>query len=282
MSPYSLLARGEMKMAGALPLPLAVLLAGLFFAGSTQASVPLGTGNGSLLGGDLTDPEDKVVDTGNYGGDKPQDELKPPNATWLTMKSAPNNPPGSLPHQRHPYQSWQGAPACAIFFSWIVLTLSAADSKKEEKKNEGAKPEEKKTPDNLELDLHEQTILDLVNGERAKRNAPQLQPNPQLFAAARAYARFLADKDKLSHTLDGKSHSQRAGEAGYKCGVGENIVSWSRGPANIAFEHWMGSENHRKNLQDPKWQVTGIGIARNPKSHMIYYVQMFGDERPRK
>ncbi len=79
----------------------------------------LGTGNSSLLGGDLTDPNDTVKekDKVNYGEDKSENDLKPLNGNWLRMKSAPNNPPGTAPHQRHPYQSWQGAPACAIFLN---------------------------------------------------------------------------------------------------------------------------------------------------------------------
>jgi len=36
----------------------------LSFAVPASAHVPLGTGNASLIGGDLTDPEDDVVDRG--------------------------------------------------------------------------------------------------------------------------------------------------------------------------------------------------------------------------
>jgi hypothetical protein len=83
----------------------------------TEASHPLGTGNASLLGGDLTDPEDKVVDTANYGPGESEEKLRPPNATWVAMKSAPVSPPGTPPHQMHAYQSWQNTPACAIFLN---------------------------------------------------------------------------------------------------------------------------------------------------------------------
>jgi hypothetical protein len=90
----------------------------LHITGTAFPSCSLGAGNESLLGGDLTDPEDKIVPSDrDMGADLPEEELKPPNATWLKMRCAPANGPGLPPHQRHPYQSWQGAPACAIFLN---------------------------------------------------------------------------------------------------------------------------------------------------------------------
>jgi hypothetical protein len=96
---------------------LLVLFGTLSCPSLARAEVRLGTGNASLLGGDITDPEDKVVDTGNYGPGEPAEKLRPPNATWVTMKSAPVSPPGTPPHQIHAYQSWQNTPACAIFLN---------------------------------------------------------------------------------------------------------------------------------------------------------------------
>jgi len=49
--------------------------------------------------------------------DLPEAVLLPVGSTWLKMKCAPANGPELLPHQRHPYQSWQGSPACAIFMN---------------------------------------------------------------------------------------------------------------------------------------------------------------------
>jgi len=40
-----------------------------------SAAVKLGTGNASLIGGDLTDPEDDVVDRGSYDADKSEADL---------------------------------------------------------------------------------------------------------------------------------------------------------------------------------------------------------------
>ena len=93
------------------------LLALVSLSSSVAATVILGKGNSSLLGGDLSDPEDTVVDVGSYGMVKTADEMKPPKAPWRAVVLSPTSPPGTAPHQIHAYQSWQDSPACAIFLN---------------------------------------------------------------------------------------------------------------------------------------------------------------------
>ncbi|MCY2930597.1 MAG: hypothetical protein NTV86_14080 [Planctomycetota bacterium] len=93
------------------------LMGVLSFAAPASAHVPLGTGNASLLGGDLTDPEDDIVDRASYGPDQTEAQLRPEKANWVSMKCFPANPPGTPAHQRHAYQSWVEAPACGIFLN---------------------------------------------------------------------------------------------------------------------------------------------------------------------
>ena len=87
------------------------------FSLPAAAHMPLGTGNASLLGGDLTDPEDDVVDRGSYGADQTEAQLRPEKGNWKTMKCFPASPPGTPAHQRHAYQSWVEQPACALFLN---------------------------------------------------------------------------------------------------------------------------------------------------------------------
>ena len=99
-------------------VPLVALIGVLGFVSPVPGYVSMGKGAGSLLGGDLTDPEDKVLPSDkNIGMDLSEEVLMPKNATWVKMTCWPANPPGTIPHQRHPYQSWQGSPACAIFLN---------------------------------------------------------------------------------------------------------------------------------------------------------------------
>lgn len=102
-----------MKKVGFVAVVPLVLLGMLSFTQSANASVRTGTGNASLLGGDLTDPEDAIKEKEpvSYAHDRPENERRPLKANWLRMKSAPNSPPGTPAHQRHSYQSWQDSPA---------------------------------------------------------------------------------------------------------------------------------------------------------------------------
>ena len=81
------------------------------------SALSLGFGSAGLLGGDMTDPEDDLVGKGGYANDLPEDQLRPEKANWVDMKCSPANPPGTPAHQRHPYQSWQDSPACAVFLN---------------------------------------------------------------------------------------------------------------------------------------------------------------------
>ncbi len=87
----------------------------LFVSNPAHAFVSLGSGDASLLGGPLTDPEDNLEPNENCGAGT-EEQLKPKNATWVKMTCAPANGPGEIGHQQHPYQSWVGCPASAIFW----------------------------------------------------------------------------------------------------------------------------------------------------------------------
>ncbi|MCY2928908.1 MAG: hypothetical protein NTV86_05330 [Planctomycetota bacterium] len=102
------------KTAAAL-LALTILLC---FSAPAGAFTSLGKGNSALLGGDLTDPEDKLAPPDkDCAADLPEADLIPKNATWVKMTCWPANGPDRPAHQRHPYQSWQHSPACGIFMN---------------------------------------------------------------------------------------------------------------------------------------------------------------------
>ena len=84
---------------------------------SASAFESLGKGNGSLIGGDLSDPTDTVELAMNPSEGKPEAEMMPKNATWVKMTHWPSSGPYSMPHQRHAYQSWVGSPAAGIFMN---------------------------------------------------------------------------------------------------------------------------------------------------------------------
>jgi len=127
-------------------------------------------------------------------------------------------------------------------------------------------------------------IIDRANDFRRSQGRAPLAPEPRLDAAARGFAAYLANTDRMSHDADGRAPSQRAGAAGYAwCMVAENLAleGDSRGfgsaeLANKLVDGWIGSEGHRRNLLSADATQTGVAIAHSPRSDRWYAVQMFG------
>ena len=113
---------GLIALAGLMVMPFGV-----------DAAESLGRGNASLLGGDLSDPTDTVELSVDPGQGLPEAEMFPKNATWLKMTCSPASGRYAVPYQRHPYQSWVGAPAAAIFMNqpeqkkWYVSFKEGGD-----------------------------------------------------------------------------------------------------------------------------------------------------------
>jgi uncharacterized protein YkwD len=142
--------------------------------------------------------------------------------------------------------------------------------------------EDKKEVPKFAMTKDEQTLLELLNTERVKKELPPLQPNPLLFKVARAHSANMAKQEKMEHVLDGKNPGQRVLAAGYDYGkAAENIAvsEGARPPLRVIVKGWMESKIHRDNLLDDKVTETGLGIAKNDKGE-IYYTQVFA--RPRK
>jgi hypothetical protein len=82
------------------------------------AAQSLGAGNASLIGGDLTSPDGQVAPSDvDSGAGMAEEQMLPKNAGWLKLKCAPVTSPYGVPYQRHPYQSWVGAPAASILMN---------------------------------------------------------------------------------------------------------------------------------------------------------------------
>ncbi len=137
------------------------------------------------------------------------------------------------------------------------------------------------TPDIPQAEL---AIIEMTNAFRTEQKLGAVKPNPQLTAAARAYAQFLAASDMFSHTADGRQHSDRAKSSGYSyCQVSENLSlnMDSRGfetqqLARDAVEGWKKSPGHRRNLVAPYVVEIGVGVAKARGEEKYLSVQLFG------
>ena len=136
----------------------------------------------------------------------------------------------------------------------------------------------------LDLDRVEHLIFTGTNQFRTQEKRAALKTNPQLAEAAQAFAEYLADTDKFSHTADGKEPWDRTTKAGYQhCIILENIAYeynsdgfTAEALAGDCVRGWEKSPGHRKNMLDPDVQVIGVGLARSSHTGRYYAVQDFG------
>ena len=116
---------------------------------------------------------------------------------------------------------------------------------------------------------YETQILALINQARAENGLPALTLQTQLSAAAYNHSTDMACNDFMDHTgSDGSKWSARIQAQGYAASYSsENIYAGSPdfgGNAAGAFDWWMHSDIHRKNILSNKISSIGIGAAYNP------------------
>ena len=120
-----------------------------------------------------------------------------------------------------------------------------------------------------------------------------LKFNKTLNSIAMEYARYMAKRDKFSHTANGTPFS-RAKKAGYRyTAMGENIACGSDPQLNalinpkssaiefvkmLIIDEGVKDLGHRQALLNPVFKSIGIGFGHNPRSYCInYVVQDFGN-----
>jgi hypothetical protein len=140
-------------------------------------------------------------------------------------------------------------------------------------------------PVTFDIPAAEAAIVEMTNAFRRENKLSRLTENPQLAAAARAYAKKLAAGSGLSHEADGTTPATRAVKVGYTyCQIAENLAKAmdsrgfkARDYAKQALEGWRDSPGHRKNLLMPHLTEIGVAVARASARYPTYVaVQMFG------
>lgn len=125
----------------------------------------------------------------------------------------------------------------------------------------------------------EQDILDLINKERQQNGLSPLTWDKRSADVARAHSRDMGWNKFFNHRgLDGKMVNDRAdamGLADWQM-IGENIamVAGYSDPIQHVVKGWMQSPGHRKNILDPNWKETGIGIFITSEG-TYYFTQVF-------
>jgi uncharacterized protein YkwD len=126
----------------------------------------------------------------------------------------------------------------------------------------------------------QQQILQLVNAERKKVNAPPLTLNSKLNQAAQNHTNDMVAKRYFSHTSpSGSTMVSRVKAVGYSYRtIGENIAA-GKASANDTMIQWMNSAGHRKNILNPSFKELGVGYAPSKDQYRHYWTQVFGTAR---
>lgn len=106
----------------------------------------------------------------------------------------------------------------------------------------------------------EEELLELVNGERARRGLPMLRMDDRLRVAARAHSADMLIRGYFSHTsLDGRSPFDRMRSAGAEFATaGENLAFAPT--VKMVHRGLMSSPGHRANILNPQYRRVGIGV----------------------
>ncbi len=121
-------------------------------------------------------------------------------------------------------------------------------------------------------------ILSQINDLRQKNGLAPLALNAQLVASASAHSTYMATHPFVDpHREDnGSTPASRAWAAGYPGKlVGENVVGGSMATVTWAFQWWMNSPVHYRNML-AGWTEVGVGVASGPYGK--FYTTDFGTQ----
>jgi uncharacterized protein YkwD len=129
-----------------------------------------------------------------------------------------------------------------------------------------------------EIAALEQKCLDEVNRLRRAYGLSRLDLDDELLEVARAYSRRMAEERFFAHEdPDGHTVRERVERAGIRWRmVGENLA-YSNGynnPVAASLRGWMDSEPHKRNLLDPGFTQTAIGVWISSNG-TVYFTEIF-------
>lgn len=120
-----------------------------------------------------------------------------------------------------------------------------------------------------------QSILSLVNQDRAEHGLSQLDLNPTLSLAALSKAQDMIAQNYFAHVSpEGVKPWHWLSSLGYEYTyAGENLAAGFDDPYDLV-DSWMSSKEHRANILSPFYDELGLAIANSGDTTIV--VQFFG------
>ena len=118
--------------------------------------------------------------------------------------------------------------------------------------------------------------LALINESRAESGLGQLAGDPGAAAVARAHSEAMREGGFFGHTdpvAGGLRQRLRAGGVSFSAAA-ENVVQVRHGanPAGVAHAELLASVTHSDNLLDTRFELAGIGVARDGNVYWVTQV----------
>jgi hypothetical protein len=126
-------------------------------------------------------------------------------------------------------------------------------------------------------------VLQLVNADRKAKGLEALSVSATLTASAEWKSMHMAKYGYLAHDDPAppvsRTELQRLAACGYDSpDSAENLAFGSRDAASV-MKAWLGNAVHRVEIESPRWNLIGIGVAANA-SGVLYWTQDFGATSP--
>jgi len=118
----------------------------------------------------------------------------------------------------------------------------------------------------------EADILKLINEHRLSLGLNALSMNAFIYQEAVSHSNFMIENSTMSH----EGFSERAARITDTLGVGrvgEN-VAYGYSSAEAVVEGWLNSDGHRRNIENPDYNLTGISASLNDDNR-YYFTQIF-------
>lgn len=120
----------------------------------------------------------------------------------------------------------------------------------------------------------EDQVLDLINKHRIRKHLAPLKTNKDIEKAAYKHSKDMAKgKMPLGHDGFDERMADLAEKLNGSTAFAEN-VAFGPTTAEGVVTMWLNSPGHKKNIESPKYNLTGIGTARS-KDGTLYYTQIF-------
>lgn len=121
-------------------------------------------------------------------------------------------------------------------------------------------------------------VVSLVNDHRAQLGLQALVVSPALDAAATWKARNMAAYGYMEHddpAPAARTAQDRITACGYAEGEWAEDIATGYATAQAVVDGWLGSPEHRANIEAPEFAVTGVGAAA-AAGGPVYWSQTFG------